>query len=279
MRLPTDPPWTFLQLAGKIDPGVRRGQSQERGLAHRRSCSTQAGANVVYVVRSAERKQSVAKLARAAAEIYVCDVEHRRRRSRACATTIGAQHPRLHGLVHSIAFADYADGPKPFHETPKAAFLRSVDISCYSLIALANALQGPARSRCLGRGDLDLDHAHGQRELRLHGADQGGPRFVAGVSGQVVQPVFARALQRRRAGLLKTSASAGIPGYVDAYLYAEQATLRKQAVQTEEVANAAAFLLSPRSSGINAQNIVIDAGMSVNYFDRDLVRRALGDTE
>src|SRR6476620_8470330 len=45
-------------------------------------------------------------------------------------------------------------------------------------------------------------------------------------------------------GLLKTSASAGIPGYVEAYLYAEQATLRKRAVQTEEVANAVAFLLS-----------------------------------
>ena len=76
-------------------------------------------------------------------------------------------------------------------------------------------------------------------------------------------------------GLLKTSASAGIPGYVDAYLYAEQATLRKRAVQTEEVANTAAFLLSPRSSGINAQQIVVDAGMSVNYFDRELIRRAL----
>ena len=73
-------------------------------------------------------------------------------------------------------------------------------------------------------------------------------------------------------GLLKTSASAGIPGYVDAYLYAEQATLRKQAVQTAEVANAVAFLLSPRSSGINAQHLVIDAGMSVNYFDRQLIR-------
>jgi enoyl-[acyl-carrier protein] reductase I len=76
-------------------------------------------------------------------------------------------------------------------------------------------------------------------------------------------------------GLLKTSASAGIPGYVDSYLYAEQATLRKSAVQTEEVANAVAFLLSPRASGINAQHLIVDAGMSVNYFDRDLVRRAM----
>ena len=74
-------------------------------------------------------------------------------------------------------------------------------------------------------------------------------------------------------GLLKTSASAGIPGYVDSYLFAEQATLRKEAVQTEEVASAVAFLLSPRSSGINAQGLVIDAGMSINYFDKSIVSR------
>ncbi len=72
-------------------------------------------------------------------------------------------------------------------------------------------------------------------------------------------------------GLLKTSSSAGIPGYVESYLYAEQLTLRKQAVATEEVARAAAFLLSPASSGINAQQLIVDAGMSVNYFDRDLI--------
>ena len=67
------------------------------------------------------------------------------------------------------------------------------------------------------------------------------------------------------------AAHSGIPGYVDAYLYAEQATLRHRAVQTDEVANVAAFLLSPRSSGINAQTIVVDAGMSCNYFDDKLI--------
>ena len=73
-------------------------------------------------------------------------------------------------------------------------------------------------------------------------------------------------------GLLKTSASAGIPGYIDSFLHAEKATLRKEAVQTEEVANTIAFLLSPRSSGINAQRIVIDAGMEINYFDEEIIR-------
>ena len=76
-------------------------------------------------------------------------------------------------------------------------------------------------------------------------------------------------------GLLKTSASAGIPGYIDSYLYAEQVTLRRRALETPEVAGAVAFLLSPRSSGINAQQLVIDAGMSVNYFDERVVRRCM----
>ena len=76
-------------------------------------------------------------------------------------------------------------------------------------------------------------------------------------------------------GLLKTSASAGIPGYVDSYLYAERATLRGRAVQTSEVAAAVAFLLSPKSSGMNTQRLVLDAGMEVNYFDQRLIAGAL----
>ena len=76
-----------------------------------------------------------------------------------------------------------------------------------------------------------------------------------------------------RAGLLKTASSAGIPGYLESYLYGESATLRKRGVATAEVANTVLFLLSERSAGINAQGIVVDAGMGVNYFDSSIVRR------
>ena len=74
---------------------------------------------------------------------------------------------------------------------------------------------------------------------------------------------------------MKTSASAGIPGYIDHYMFAEQVTLRRRGLATDEVANTAVFLLSDRSSGINAQGIVVDAGMSTNYFDHDVVRHTL----
>ena len=76
--------------------------------------------------------------------------------------------------------------------------------------------------------------------------------------------------------LLKTSASAGIPGYIDSYLFAEKAILRKKALATREAADTAAFLLSDRSSGINCQTIVVDAGMAVNYFDKEIVTKTVG---
>jgi enoyl-[acyl-carrier protein] reductase I len=80
------------------------------------------------------------------------------------------------------------------------------------------------------------------------------------------------------AGPLKTSASSGIPGYIDNYLYAEKLTLRKEALKTEEVANTALFLLSPLSTGINATGITVDAGMSCNYFDQDVVKTTVDNS-
>jgi enoyl-[acyl-carrier protein] reductase I len=41
------------------------------------------------------------------------------------------------------------------------------------------------------------------------------------------------------------------------------------------VANTVVFLLSDRSSGINAQGIVVDCGMSVNYFDKNIIDRVM----
>jgi enoyl-[acyl-carrier protein] reductase I len=248
------------------------------GVANRKSVAyhvgrllAEAGANVVYVVRSPERRESVAKLFEGA-EIYVCDVEHEEQIAR-LRQEVGSRHPKLDGLLHSIAFADYDESPRPFHETSKKAFLRSVDVTCYPLIAIARAFQ-----------DLLAEDASvvtiSISTTRMASENYG---FMAPVKAALDSSLaflaksFSRFSHVRfnavAPGLLKTSASAGIPGYVDAYLYAEQVTLRREAVKTEEVANVAAFLLSPRSSGINAQRIVVDAGMEVNYFDRDLIDR------
>ena len=182
---------------------------------------------------------------------------------------------KFHGLLHSLAFADFSEGIKPFHETPKKAFLQAVDISCFSLTALCNAMKDllatDASVVTISISTTQMASESYGYMAPIKAALDSSLAFLAKSFSRFSQVRFNAVAP----GLLKTSASAGIPGYVDAYLYAEQVIPRKKAVQTEEVANAAAFLLSPRSSGINAQRIVIDAGMAINYFDRELVEKAM----
>jgi enoyl-[acyl-carrier protein] reductase I len=162
---------------------------------------------------------------------------------------------------------------RPFHETTKQSFLRAIDISCYSLIAVCNALKdlldNNASVVTISISTTRMASESYGYMAPVKAALESSLAFLAKSFSQFSEVRFNAVAP----GLLKTSASAGIPGYVDSYLYAEQVIPRKRAVLTDEVANAAAFLLSPRSSGINAQSIVLDAGMSINYFDRDIIDR------
>lgn len=252
----------FLQLAGKSI--LVMGVANRKSVAfHIGQLLQAAGARVVYSVRSDQRRQSVAKLLGGEAEICVCDVEHEEEIVR-LADEVSRNHNPLAGLVHSIAFAEYADGATPFHETPKTAFLRAVDISCFSLTAIANHFRD-----LLARDASVVAISISTTRMASENYGYMAPVKAALDSSLAFLAKSFSAFSRVRfnavaPGLLKTSASAGIPGYVESYLYAEQLTLRKQAVQTEEAAAVAAFLLSPRSSGINAQTIVVDAGMSIS---------------
>jgi enoyl-[acyl-carrier protein] reductase I len=231
----------------------------------------EVGAKVVYVVRSEERRESLAKLL-AGREIRVCDVEHEEQIARLRDELLAAGH-KFVGLLHSIAFAEYEGGMKPFHETPKRAFLRAMDISCYSLTAVSNALkellEPEASVVTVSISTTRMASENYGYMAPIKAALDSSLAFLAKSFSQFSRVRFNAVAP----GLLKTSASAGIPGYVDSYLYAEQVIPRKAALETEEAASVAAFLLSPRSSGINAQVIVVDGGMSINYFDSEVIRR------
>ncbi len=251
------------------------------GVANRKSVAyhvgravAEAGAEVVYVVRSPERKASVAKLL-GDAPVYVCDVE-RQAEIDALAAQLAADFDGFDGLVHSIAFAAYDErGMRPFHETSRQQLLRTFDVSCFSLIALANALKDQLR-RDASVVTISISTTRMASEnygfmAPVKAALDSSLAFLAKSFSQFSEIRF----NAVSPGLLKTSASAGIPNYVDSYLFAQAATLRGRAVATEEVAGTVAFLLSPRSSGINAQRIVVDAGMEVNYFDHRIVEAAV----
>jgi len=270
-------PVDFLQLEGR--------RVLVFGVANRKSVAfhvgkvlEEAGTEVVYVVRSPERRESVAKLVGEAA-IFVCDVEFQEQIDQ-LATDLAVRYDEFHGLVHSIAFGDYTEGPRPFHETSKSQMLQAFDISCFSLIAIVNTLKEQLASDA---SVVTISISTTRMASENYGF-MGPIKAALDSSLAFLAKSFSRFSEVRfnavAPGLLKTSASAGIPGYVDSYLYAEQATLRGRAVQTPEVASAVAFLLSPRSSGVNTQRIVVDAGMEVNYFDEKLVQGFLrGDRD
>ena len=258
----------FLQLEGRRI--VVFGVANRKSVAyHIGKTLEEAGAQVVYIVRSEARKESTAKLL-GDSDVFVCDVEDQAQIDQ-LAAQIAQRHDAIHGVVHSIAFGDYSEGPKPFHQTSKDQLLRAFDISCFSLVAISNSLK---QSFTKDASVVTISISTTRMASENYG-------FMAPVKAALDSSLsflaksFSKFSEVRfnavAPGLLKTSASAGIPGYVDSYLYAERATLRGRAVQTQEVANAAAFLLSPRSSGINTQRLVVDAGMEVNYFDHRLI--------
>lgn len=260
----------FLGLSGKVYLilGVANKKSVAWAIA---KTLQEQGATVVFSVRSPKRKESLKKLL-GERPVYICDVEYPEQ-VEALAKAVGKDYQAVDGIVHSIAFANYSEGPKPFHETLRKDYLQATTISSFSLVEVANAfkpyLAKDASVVAISISSQVAAENYGYMSPIKASLDS-TVRFLA--------KSFSRDSEVRfntvNSGPLKTSASAGIPGYMDNYLYAEKLTLRKRALATQEVANAAVFLLSPASSGINAQGIVVNAGMDINYFDQEVVQLA-----
>jgi enoyl-[acyl-carrier protein] reductase I len=263
----------FLRLSGKTF--VVLGVANRKSVAWHIAQTLEAeGARVIYSVRSEARKRSLDALL-AGKTVHVCDVEQPGAVERLAEAVHAAGDTPIHGLVHSLAFANYADGFRPFHETKRVDFLQASAISAFSLVELARAFKpwfAPQASVvALGISSLLVTPDNYGYMGPIKAALESCARFLA-KSFSADSSVRFNVIG---SGPLKTSASAGIPGYLESFLYAEKLTLRKRALATQEVADAAVFLLSERSSGINGATLVVDAGLGLNGFDREVVRLAM----
>lgn len=264
----------FLQLCGRrfLIFGVANKKSVAYAVA---SMLRGQGAESVFVVRDETIRERVAALF-PDAEIFLCDVESSEQIA-ALAKAVAQKYDTFDGLLHSIAFADYSDGVKPFHETSKKAFMQALDISCFSLLEIANRFQtllSPTASVVtVSISTTRLASENYGYMAPIKAALDSSLAFLTKSFSAFSQIRFNAVAP----SLLKTSASAGIPGYMDSYLYAERAIPRHKAITTDEAAAAAVFLLSPKSSGIAAQKIVVDAAMETNFFDAEIIRRVVGE--
>lgn len=260
---------SFLNLEGKryLVMGVANRKSVAWAIAKTLEAE---GAEVIFSVRSESRLESLQKLL-GDRKAYICDVEDSEA-IQSLAKSVAQDFGTIDGLVHSIAFANYSKGMRPFHETDKADFLQATAISSFSLVEVANAFKllfsENASVVSIGISSTDVTAENYGFMAPIKAALESSSFNLAKSFSADTKVRF----NTVNAGPLKTSASAGIPGYLESYLYAEKLTFRKANVQTQEVANAAVFLLSEVSSGINGQGIVVNAGMDRNYFDSEVVR-------
>ncbi len=129
---------SFLGLSGKTY--LVLGVANKKSVAWHVAKTLEAeGAKVVYSVRSQARLDSLKGLLDGK-PTYLCDLE-REEETIALAAAVGREHGPIHGVLHSVAFANFSRGMQPFHETVRADFLQATAISCFSLVELSRALK------------------------------------------------------------------------------------------------------------------------------------------
>ena len=167
-------------------------------------------------------------------------------------------------VVHGAAFAPREELSAPFSNTSREGFRTALDISAYSLIALARRA-APLMERRGGGSILTLTYLGSERVFPNYNvmgvakaALEASVRYLAADLGP--RNIRVNAIS---AGPIKTLAAAGISGFSSILsIYRDRAPLRRN-VETTEVGEAAAFLLSQAASGITGEILTVDAGFHV----------------
>ncbi|MBN1394334.1 MAG: enoyl-ACP reductase [Pirellulales bacterium] len=169
---------------------------------------------------------------------------------------------RLDFLLHSVAFAPPTELNAPYVETTRAGWHLAMDISVYSLVAACRAA-----APLMGDSGAVLT-------ISYFGGEKVVPGYnVMGVCKAALEHSarhLAWDLGRRNirvnclsAGPLRTLSSAGISGFDELRRHAAEKSPLGRALEADEVADAALYLLGPNSSGVTGETLHVDCGYSI----------------
>ncbi len=174
---------------------------------------------------------------------------------------IQQEHGGLDFLVHGVAFANRDDLTNPFVQTSREGFKLALDISSYSLIALARGARPLMEAR--GGGSIvTLTFLGSTRVFPNYNvmgvakaALEASVRYLAADLGS--QNIRVNAIS---AGPIKTLAAAGIGGFSQILGVVRERAPLERTIEAGEVADAALFLLGPASRGVTGEVLMVDAG-------------------
>src|SRR5437762_8685377 len=98
------------------------------------------GATLVLTYLGEHQKASMESLAKdlKVERIVPCDVTKEEELAGLTEALVALGRP-VHSVIHSLAFANREDLGRPFVETPRAGFVTALEVSAYSLVAVARA--------------------------------------------------------------------------------------------------------------------------------------------
>jgi enoyl-[acyl-carrier protein] reductase I len=239
------------------------------GVANKRSLSwaiAQAaaaeGATLALTYQGERLEENVRELAAPLNDTLIlpCDVTSDAQMDQVFAA-IEQKHGGLDFVVHGAAYADREDLARPFSETSREGFARALDISAFSLLALARRA-APLMDTRGGGSLLTLSYLGSERVFTNYNvmgvakaALECSVRYLASELGP--RGIRVNAIS---AGPVKTLAASGISGFSSILqTYRDRAPLRRT-IDGSDVAGAAMFLLGPAGRGVTAEVLMVDAG-------------------
>jgi enoyl-[acyl-carrier protein] reductase I len=240
------------------------------GVANKRSIAwaiarrlADEGAELAFTFQGERIESSVRELAESVSSplVTACDVRSDDDVTRVFAEVGEAFGGGLDLLVHSVAFAAAEDLEGRFTDTPRDRFWLAVDVSAYSLVACARAAE-PLMAARDGGSIVTMTYLGGERAVPHYNVMgvakatlDASVRYLAWDLGP--KSIRVNAIS---AGPVRTLAARSIAGFPTMESIVEQRSPLRRNIHADDVANAAAYLLSTESSGVTATTLYVDAG-------------------
>ncbi len=249
-------------LAGKrlLITGVLNNRSIAYGIA--KACHRE-GAELAFSYQGERFKDRITEFAAdfGSKLVFECDVADDAQIA-ALFDQLGAHWDQFDGFVHAIAFAprdaiagDFLDG------MTRENFRIAHDISAYSFPALAKAALPRLRP---GAALLTLSYLGAMRYVPNYNTMGLAKASLEASVRFLAQSLGARGIRVNAisAGPIKTLAATGIKDFGRLLSEFAATTPIRRTITTEDVGNAAAFLLSDLASGVSAEIMYVDGGFS-----------------
>jgi enoyl-[acyl-carrier protein] reductase I len=247
--------------------GVVFGVANKRSIAWSIAQGLQAAGMKLAITYQNERLEQEAKdliLSLPGAEAYMCDVSRDEEITKLF-EILKERYGKLHTVVHSVAYAPADELKGDFINTSREGFRVAMDISVYSLIAVAKA----AVPLMTDGGSMIT--------MTYYASEKVVPRYnvmavaKAGLECSVRYLAYELGKERIRvnaisAGPIKTLAARGIAGFGDMMREHEERAPLGRRVEIEEVGSTGVFLASDASSGITGEVVYVDCGYNIMGF-------------